>query len=99
MPEYEEKRQFARSQMDCRLRYRLAGSGAYTEGACVNISGSDILFRGSLPLEAGRAAELRLASENKITPPLIVYIEVVRCEQSEDGDFRIAGRVNGIRSE
>jgi hypothetical protein len=99
MLEYEEKRQFTRSQTNCRIRYRLAGSDAYSEGICLNISGSGILFRGNAPLEVGKAAELHLASENKITPPLAAYIEVVRCEQDEGGDYRIAGAIKGIRSD
>ena len=98
MLDFEEKRHFTRSQTACRVRYRLAGSGAYHEGVCLNISGSGIWFQGGLPLEIGKAAELHLASENKITPPLTAYIEVVRCEEGEGG-YRIAGAIKGIRSD
>ncbi|MGZ8216020.1 PilZ domain-containing protein [Methylomagnum sp.] len=97
--EYDEKRKFARVLADGPVRYRLAGSGAYCEGSCLNISGSGISFRGGLPLAIGKAAELNLFPENHIIPPLTAYIEVVRCEPGENGDYRIAGAIQGIKSE
>lgn len=97
--EYDEKRKFARVPAEGPMRYRLAGSGAYCEGNCINISGSGILFRGALPLETGKAAELGLFPENNIIPPLTAYIEVVRCEPGGNGEYRIAGAFQGIKSE
>jgi hypothetical protein len=96
--EYDEKRKFARVPAEGPMGYRLAGSGAYCEGNCINISGSGILFRGALPLEVGKAAELNLFSENSIIPPLTAYIEVVRCEPGGRGEYRIAGALQGIKS-
>lgn len=97
--EYDEKRDFVRVPAECKLSYRLAGSDACTDGACVNISGSGILFRGISPLEPGKAAEIRLIPDNRITPPLTAYIEVVRCHRGEDGRYDIGGAIKGIKSE
>jgi hypothetical protein len=99
MLEYDEKRRFARSEADCRVGYRLPGEESYLEGVCVNISGAGILFRGEIPLEVGKAAELRVDPQNGITPPLTAYIEVLRCEAGPYGSFRIAGAFKGIKAE
>jgi hypothetical protein len=97
--EYDEKRDFVRVPAECKLSYRLAGSDVYTDGACVNISGSGILLRGTSPLEPGKAAEVRLIPDNRITPLLTAYIEVVRCHRIEDGQYDIGGAIKGIKSE
>lgn len=99
MLEYDEKRRFARLEAECKLHYRLAGNPDYVNGGCVNISGAGVQFRGSFPLEVGRAAELRLVPDGGIAPPLTAYIEVVRCEDAEGGYFRISGEIKGIKSE
>lgn len=96
--QYDDQRAFARSQTVCGLTYRPAGGGLCTEGACINISGSGILFIGGIALETGRAAEVRLISENKITPALTVYIEIARCEPTPGGGYEIAGTIKGIKS-
>lgn len=99
MLDYDEKRDFIRMQAECKMSYRLAGDETYTEGTCVNISGSGILFRGTLPLEPGKAAEAYLVPENRITPPLTAYIEIVRCDPGEDGLYDIGGAIKGIKGE
>lgn len=95
---YDDQPDFTRSPAICRLKYRPAGGGPSTEGACLNVSGSGILFTGEMSFEAGRAVEVRLVSENKITPPLTVYIEVLRCRSAANGVYEIAGAINGIKS-
>lgn len=97
--EYDEKRKFPRTLADGPVRYRLSGNDAYCEGCCMNISGSGILFRGDLPLAVGKAAVLNLFPGNNIIPPLTAYIEVVRCEQIGNGEYHIAGAIQGIKSE
>lgn len=97
--EFNEKRAFVRMQADCNLSYRLSGDGKYVEGACLNISGSGILFRGRVPLEPGKAAEIHLVPENRIIPPLTAYIEVTRCDPVMEERYDIAGMIKGIKSE
>ncbi|CAL1240061.1 PilZ domain-containing protein [Candidatus Methylocalor cossyra] len=95
--EYPERRHFIRTPAICKVRYGLVGNGAPHEGRCLNLSGSGILFQGPVPLEPGRAAEIHLASESRIMPPLVAYIEVVRCEPAEEG-YAIGGAIKGIKS-
>lgn len=96
--EYDHKRAFARNPAVCKLVYQAAGGGPSTGGVCLNISGSGIMFIGDMALDAGRAAEVNLISENRITPPLTVYIEITRCEPVPDDGYEIAGVIKGIKS-
>jgi hypothetical protein len=98
MRDYDEKRNFVRTPADCTMTYRLAGGDAWYEGRCLNLSGSGILFRAAAALPLGRAAEIRLVPEHRISPPLTAYIEVVRCERDDGGQYRIAGAIKGIKS-
>lgn len=99
MLEYEEKRDFIRMQADCKMTYRLADTRNYREGSCVNLSGSGILFESESPVDAGMALEVRLEPANRITPPLIAYIEVIRCTRVGDNRYSIAGVIKGIKSD
>lgn len=96
--EYDDKRAFIRSPAVCKLTYRPAGGGPRSEGAGINLSGSGILFVGETSLKVGKAVEVNLISENRMTPPLTVYIEIVRCELGPDGCYKIAGAIKGITS-
>jgi hypothetical protein len=99
MLEYDEKRRFARTEADCNITYRLAEGDRCFEGGCLNISGAGILFLGDFPLEAGKAAELRIDPGHGIAPPLTAYIEVARCDPEASGGYRIAGSIKAIKSE
>jgi len=99
MLDYDEKRDFIRMHAECKVKYRLAGEDSYFEGQCCNLSGSGILFKGSRPLEAGKAAEIHLNPDNRITPPLTAYIEVVRCDKGAGDEYSIAGAIKGIKDE
>ncbi len=94
-----EKRDFIRMQARCKMRFRVADSEHFTEATCSNISGSGILFHADTPVEAGKAAEVHIKLENRLTTPLTAYIEVVRCEQIAGGLFEIAGSIKGIKSD
>lgn len=93
-----EKRDFIRMQARCRMQFRIADSEEFMEAACANISGSGILFQAHVPVESGKAAEVFIDLENRITPPLTAYIEVIRCEPIANGTFEIAGSIKGIKS-
>lgn len=99
MPDYDEKRGFSRMAADCKMSFRLAGDETLSNGVCINLSGSGILFQAEEPLALGKAAEVRLLPEHRITPPLAAFIEVVRCERGPNGHYRIAGAIKGIKGE
>jgi hypothetical protein len=99
MLEYDEKRDFIRMRADCKMTFRLADTDVVYDGTCVNISGSGILFEADVPLEVGKAVEVRISPRNKVTPPLTAYIETLRCTGGETSRYRIAGAIKGIKSE
>ncbi|MBM3202639.1 PilZ domain-containing protein [Candidatus Woesearchaeota archaeon] len=94
----DEKRDFIRMQSYCKMQFRMAGSENFMTAYCKNISGSGILFLSDLPLEPGKAAEVFIDPENRITPPLTAYIEIIRCESIHDREYEIAGSIKGIKS-
>jgi hypothetical protein len=99
MLEHDEKRDFKRMQTGCRMSFKLASADHYRDGICINISGSGILFRTDVPLEPSKAAEVHIAPENRLTPPLTAYVEVIRCDPIDHGRYEIAGAIKGIKSE
>ena len=93
---FEEKRDFSRSQVECGLHFRYVGVDKVFHGQCVNISGSGVLFDADTAVSVGRALEIRTLPVNRSTPPITAFIEVVRCD-SVDDHYRVAGIVRGIK--
>jgi hypothetical protein len=96
MQEYEEKRHVTRIQTDCGMHFRYVGIDKVFEGHCVNISGTGILFRADREIPLGRALEIRTLPVCRSTPPVIAFVEVIRCARENHG-FRIAGMIRGIK--
>jgi len=97
--EFEEKRAFSRMRANCRMSFKCVGAGTGSEGLCLDISGSGILFQTDRPVEPGRALEIRTLPKDKITPPMTAFIEVVRCTQTAQERYRIAAAIKAIKSE
>ncbi|MBS1212913.1 MAG: type pilus assembly PilZ [Proteobacteria bacterium] len=95
----EENRRFARFRTDCKIDCKLVDSEQSFEGICNNISGSGILFSTKQALELGRAVEIRVEPANRLIPPFIAFVEIVRCAHLRLGDYLIAGAIKGIKSE
>jgi len=93
-----EKRDFMRMQARCRMQFRVADGENFLEATCGNISGSGILFLADVPVEPGKAAEVYIDLESRLSAPLTAYIEVIRCEQIASGEYEIAGSIKGIKS-
>jgi hypothetical protein len=94
-----ERRGFQRSPIQCPVVYRPVSGGQRVEGTGINLSGGGILFEGAEPLAVGSAAEVHIDAVRGLTPPLTLYIEVVRCEATEAGLYRVAGAINGLRTD
>jgi hypothetical protein len=80
------------------MSFRLAGKDVSHEGFCLNISGSGVLFEAENPLATGTAVEIHLIPQRGIAAPLTAFIEVVRCVPTDEGQYRIAGAIKGIKS-
>ncbi|RQW84135.1 MAG: hypothetical protein EHM62_01090 [Methylococcus sp.] len=82
-----------------RVEYRHIAASETCSGEGIALSGAGIRFRGDGPLPVGEAAEVRIGAVKGLAPPLLAYIEVSHCERETTGGWRIAGVINGIRSE
>lgn len=69
MPHFIERRRSRRIPVSYPIKYRIAGENEERAGVCVNISGSGILFRTDEIIEPGRALEIRIEPDNRLTPP------------------------------
>lgn len=99
MIDFEEKRYFTRIKADCGIRYGRVGNDRNHQGSCCNISGSGILFLGDTAVDRGLAVEIRTLPTDRITPPMIAFIEIVRCYPRSEGSYQIAGIIKGIKSD
>jgi hypothetical protein len=100
MPDFIERRRSRRIPVSYPIKYKVVGEDKERAGVCVNISGSGILFRTNEIIEPGRALEIRIEPDNRLTPPLTANIEVVRCTPApEPGCHHVAGAIKGIKSE
>ncbi len=95
----EDKRYFPRMRTDCKLAFKPVGTTTPQGGSCINLSGSGILFKSTSPVEPGKAIEVHIRPNYKITPPLTAFVEVVRCSPVGDNSFHIAGAIKGIKDE
>ena len=96
---YEENRHFTRLQANCPMSFKLADQSEWFQGICFNISGSGILFQAERAIDAGKAVEIHIVPENKLTPPFTAFIEIIRCSPTDSGGFHLAGVIKGIKSE
>jgi hypothetical protein len=96
---YEEKRDFIRIKTECRLAYKPVDAATPKSGSCINLSGSGILFTTADPVAPGKAMEVHIRPNYKITPPLTAFVEVVRCDPTDLGQYAIAGAIKGIKGD
>ncbi len=99
MIEHEEKRRFTRIKANCAMSFKRVASGSQTHALCVNISGSGLMFEAEEPAERGKALEVRTFPADPMTPPITALIEVIRCTETVQGRYRIAGIIKGIKSQ
>lgn len=97
MLEYDEKRNYIRMIVDCDITYKLASSDQVYNGRCKTLSGAGISFVSSEKIEPGKGLEIKVIPENKVTPPMTAYIEVVRNSPLENGEFEIAATIKNIK--
>ena len=91
--DYSEKRNFFRMNMDCDMEYSINGSGEKKCGVVSNLSGDGVSFITDQAVTPGTEVQVSITPENNVTPPLNVTIEVLRCDQSSDDKYEIAGNI------
>jgi hypothetical protein len=96
--EDEDHRKFARQGFSGRMSCRKIGMSEVFAGRCLNISSSGILFESGERVGLGKALEIHIEPESRITPPLTAYVEVVRFADCAAGRCQVACVIKGIRA-
>lgn len=92
MLEDDNRRSFARMNIDCPASVRIGREG-YAEGAIVkNLSGGGFLLWLEHEVEPDSEFEITVAPSTPITPPLTARVKAVRCTAVPDseGSFAVA---------
>lgn len=97
MLDFDEKRNFIRMETNCKMTFKFPDSEQVYEGICLNLSGAGVLFKADQDITLGRALESQIIPENKITPPLDAFVEVIRNTPIADGRYKIAAVIKGIK--
>jgi len=99
MLDYSEKRDFQRMHMGCPARYRVKGAAAVEKAVVNNLSGSGVALTSESPVAAGAELGLEIMPGKTITPPLSAYVQVLRCEPQDDGNFSVICTIERILNE
>jgi hypothetical protein len=99
MVEHDEKRGYARMEVDCDIIYKPADSSEYYRGRCTSISGADVSFISDRPFDPGKAMEINVVPKNTIMPPMTAFIEVVRSTKRENDHYEIAATIKSIKGD
>ena len=95
MIDYSEKRDFLRMEIECLAHYRLEGAPQAARAIVKNLSGNGVLLLTEQPLAVASRLALEVLPGKVITPPLAAYVQVLRCDPDEDGNFTLPAPSNG----
>ena len=77
--DYDEKRDFIRIDINCKIAFKKPGSSdEELIGQVVNLSGRGMMFITEVELEKNSLFEVTIKPENVLTPPLHANVKVVR---------------------
>lgn len=77
--EYDEKRDFIRIDIDCKIEYRkTASTDDALTGQILNLSGRGMMFVSDIELEKNSSFEINVKPANALTPSLHANVKVVR---------------------
>ena len=91
--DYDEKRDFFRVTVDCRLTYRLGTAADEESGQARNLSGRGMMFIAPRELPMDQMVEIRITPESDVTPPLHAMVKVVRVDKQRRGNGYEIGAV------
>ncbi len=97
MLEYNEKRDFIRMNVECEVKFKLPGQTDTQTGICTSLSGSGMSLQSDQPFAVGLALEVILAPKTAITPPMHAFVEIVRCQATDDGRYDIGAVIKTIK--
>jgi len=94
----DERRTFARMNVDCDITYRHVNEATLIAGTGINLSGNGIMFTTQEVLKIGNKLELNVVPRLKsLTPPLNAIVNVVRIiPGNTPGHYNIGGSFDKI---
>ena len=99
MPDGIEKRQFARTEINAELQYRIAGADVLHEGLMGNFSAGGILLWTEQELQVGATLYLFIHSDELADTDLEATATVVRVDPTrKDGRFGYGCRFEALYS-
>jgi len=88
----DERRVFARMQVDCDITFRYGNNSRVLAGTGKNLSGNGILFTTREPLKVGSELDLNVVPGlGNVTPPLNAIVKVVHVTPSTKLDSYTVG--------
>ncbi len=99
MIDYSEKRDFMRMTMDCPARYRVEGTQELESAVVKDLSGGGVSLFTEKPVAADARVALEVMPGKSITPPLSAWVRVIRCEQTDDGNYSLACSIEQMLDE
>ena len=96
--DYEEKRDFRRMEIECRIAYCIPGSNTVLHGTGRNLSATGMLFNAEEPQAPGVLLEVSIEPGNPAVRAFRALIEVIRCRPVANGCYEIAGEIREFRS-
>jgi len=96
--EYDEKRDFIRIDIDCKIEFRkTASTDEVSVGQILNLSGRGMMFVSDVELDKNSTFEINVKPANALTPSLHANVKVVRVvKQRHDSGYEIGAVIKEI---
>lgn len=94
---YDEKREYARTTVDCEMTYKRVDSGHIKSGHCTSLSGAGVAFIADCSYAAGLAMEIKVFARAIAATPICAFIEVLRSVPQKERTFLIAATIKILK--
>lgn len=92
--DFDEKRDFIRMALDCRIQCKDLASGETFYGHAHDLSSKGLSFDVDREFTPGARLEVRIVPEKAVVAPLYAEVEVVRVEPGVSGrTFNVGARI------
>ena len=92
--EYEEKRDFIRMIVDCKIQIKNLANGDIFQGIAQDLSSKGLAFSTNTNIAPGTKLEVRIVPDKVLVPPLHARVEVIRSEPDTAGSkYRVGSHI------
>lgn len=96
--DYDEKRDFLRMDVSCKLAYKSPSDNIVFQGVTKNLSGTGALIETEQSLPLNQLLELHVKPGHDATPPLEALARVMRVIEGPNGKFVIGLQFEEVRN-